>query len=204
MRFLRALVLCFVGLTAPGCGGSNTPGSPPAYDPDALARAAITQFDRNGNGTIEGSELDACPSLKSALAAIDKNKDKAISQDELAERFKAYKATNLTTTSFTCIVRLNGQPLDGATVTFVPEDFLKGTITGGSGKSDASGSVAVTMDGTTTSGLPYGLYRITVSKKSAGGAEAIPARYANGTALGREVSPDPRGGTVIELALTAP
>jgi hypothetical protein len=179
-----------------GCG-SGGPSGPPAYDPDALARAALAQFDKNNNGTIEGAELDACPSLKSALAAIDKNKDKALSADELADRFRAYKATNVTTASVSCTVRLNGQPLEGATVTFTPEDFLKDTISGGSGTSDVGGNVA-------TPPLPFGLYRISVSKKNAAGVEAIPARYNTATTLGREVSPDPRGGNTIELNLTSP
>jgi hypothetical protein len=204
MRFLQLLLLTILAGVPIGCGGDGGPGSPPAYDPDALAKAAITQLDKNGNGTIEGSELDACPSLKSALAAIDKNKDKALAQDELAERFKAYKATKLATTTFSCGVKFNGQPLEGATVTFVPEEFLKGTITGGSGKSDATGNVAIVQEGTGNPGLPYGLYRITVSKKNASGAEILPAKYVNGTALGREISPDPRGGTSLDLLLTSP
>jgi len=204
MRVLPALVLCITGLPTLGCGGSGPGGSPPAYDPDALAKAAVNQCDRNSNGTIEGSELDTCPSLKFALTAIDKNKDKAISQDELADRFKSYKSTNLATTSFSCLVRFNGQPLSDATLTFTPEDFLKGTITGGTGKTDGAGTAVITQDGTSITGLPYGLYRISVSKKGPSGSETIPARYVNGSALGRELSPDPRGGTAIELVLTSP
>ena len=193
---LTAGVLLALSLSAAGCGSGGTSG-PPAYDPDALARAAIAQFDKNGNGTLEGAELDACPSLKSALAALDKNKDKAISADELADRFRSYKATGVSATSFSCSVRLNGQPLEGATVAFTPEDFMKGTITGGSGTTDRGGNVE-------SSPLPFGFYRIVVSKKNAAGAEAIPAKYNTATTLGREISPDPRGGNTLELNLTSP
>jgi hypothetical protein len=197
-----SVALFALALLAAGCGKSSS--GPPSYDPDALARAAIAQLDKNGNGTIEGAELDACPSLRSALPAIDKNKDKALSADELTERFRAYKATGVTSASVSCTVRLNGQPLEGATVTFTPEEFLKGTIAGGSGTSDKTGALGFTTEGTNTPGLAFGLYRVSVSKKNAAGTETIPARYNTATTLGREVSPDPRGGGTIELSLTSP
>lgn len=194
MRRATGILLCC--LLAAGCGSGGTSG-PPAYDAEALARAAVAQLDKNKNGTIEGAELDACPALKAALAAIDKNKDKVVSADELADRFRAYKATGVTATSVSCTVRLNGQPLEGATVVFTPEEFLKDTISGGSGESDLGGNVPLPP-------LAFGLYRVSVSKKTAAGAESIPARYHSPTTLGREVSPDPRGGTTIDLNLTSP
>lgn len=199
--FAGVLLLYF--LCVVGCGGGSGTVPPPAYDPDALAKAAIEQCDKNRNGTLEGSELDGCPALKVKLTfeAIDKNKDKAVSADELADRFRSYRATGVSVTSVACTVRLNGQPLDGATVTFTPEAFLAGVIKGGSGKSDPDGGVA--LAGEAGGGLPFGMYRITVSKKTEAGAETIPAKYNTATALGREVSPD-RGGTTINLDLTSP
>src|SRR5262249_22606602 len=158
-----------------GCAGPNAPLTAPAYDPDAMADAALKQFDVNGNGTIEGVELNACPALKAALPALDTNKDKALSRDELVERFRSYKEAGVGAVSVSCTVRLNGQPLGGATVTFVPEDCMKGVVKGGSGTTDAEGVAQVQGEGGLP-GLPYGLYKVTVSKTS-GGPNLIPSRY---------------------------
>jgi hypothetical protein len=168
-----------------------------------MARAALKQFDRNGNGTIEGAELDGCPALKKALAVFDKNGDRAISADELAERFRAYKAAGIGAVGVSCLVRLNGHPIEKAVVRFVPEDCMNGATTSGTGTSDADG-VAVIAGDDGTPGLPYGLYRITVSLTANGGSEVIPARYNTSTTLGREIGPDPRGVSTIELDLKSP
>jgi hypothetical protein len=187
---------------ATGCAGPNAPLTAPEYDPDAMADAALKQFDGNGNGTIEGVELNACPALKAAMPAIDKNKDKAISRDELVERFRSYKEAGVGAVSVSCTVRLNGQPLEGATVTFVPEDCMKGTVKGGSGATDAEGVAQVKGEGGLP-GLPLGLYRVTVSKSS-GGSEQIPARYNAQTTLGAEIATGSRGTGSIEFNLTSP
>jgi hypothetical protein len=187
-----------------GCGGKNASLSAPSYDPSGMAQAAVSQYDKNGNGSLEGAELDAVPSLKFALAAIDKNKDKAISRDELTTRFEAYKAADVGALGVSCTVKLNSNILVGAVVTFVPEDCMKGTVTGGSGTSRDDGAVEIKGDGGVP-GLSYGLYKITVSKKNAGGTEELPARYHAQTILGREVFADARGGSpTIELNLTSP
>ena len=101
-------------------------------------------------------------------------------------------------------MRLNGQPLEQAIVTFIPEEFMDPTIKGGSGTTDMNGTASVAAEASSTPGLAYGLYRITVSKKTVTGTETIPLRYNTATTLGRELSPDPRGGTSIELSLTSP
>jgi hypothetical protein len=188
-----------------GCGGGkNAPLSAPSYDPGGMAQAAIGQYDKNGNGSLEGAELDAVPSLKFALAGIDKNKDKAVSRDELTARFESYKAADVGALGVSCTVRLNGVPVAGAVVTFVPEDCMKGTVKGGSGTSGDDGITEIQGEGGVP-GLAYGLYKITVSKKNAAGGEELPARYHAQTILGREVFADARGGSpTIELNLTSP
>ena len=193
---MRSLVLIAVAFSLSGCGGKNAPLSAPSYDPEEMARAAVQQYDKNGNGQIEGAELDACPALKGALTAIDANKDKAISVDELTERFRAYKQGAVAVVGVACVVKLNNRPFEGALVTFTPEDCMKGSVQGGSGTTDSSGAVALD--------LPYGLYKITVSRKS-GAGEELPARYNAATTLGREIGPDPRGAAgTIDLNLTSP
>jgi hypothetical protein len=200
---MRTLVLVVL-LAAAGCSGSSATLPPaPSYSPEAMADAALQQFDTNHNGTIEGAELDACPALKGALADIDKNKDKALSRDELVERFTAYKNRGANAIGVGCVVKLNGQMLSGASVKFVPEECMKGSIRGGTGTSDASGNVKLVLDGGDyMPGLQCGLYKIVVSKSGPGGEE-LPAKYNTQTTLGREVCTAGRGGgNNIELNLT--
>ena len=181
-----------------GCGGKSAPLSAPTYDPAGMAQAAVSQYDKNGNGRLDGAELDAIPALKLSLAAIDTNKDKAISLDELTTRFESYKAANVGALGVSVTVRVNGTRMGGVAVTFVPEDCMKGTATGGSGTTGDDGAAAIQSDG--VPGLPLGLYKITLSKKGASGNEELPARYNAQTTLGREIVADPRGGTpTIEL-----
>jgi hypothetical protein len=198
MRPLPAAL--FACALAAGCGGGRPAAvSPPSYDPEAMGRAAVKQYDRNGNGTIEGAELDACPGLKRSLAAVDKNGDKAVSADELADRFKAYQSTGVGAVNVPCKVTLNGNTLEGATVTFVPEDFMLGTVKGASGKTDANGYADLAPEGGGI-GVPLGFYKITVTKDG----ESIPARYNTLTTLGAEVNADARGNRNVELHLKSP
>ncbi|MBY0514128.1 MAG: hypothetical protein K2P78_09490 [Gemmataceae bacterium] len=203
MRHLPAAFLCCCALAVVGCGGSNAPLSAPSYDADGMAKAALQEYDKNGNGSLEGAELDACPGLKYALAAVDTNKDKSISFEELQVRFREYEKSRVGAVSVSCTVRLNGKGLDGATVTFTPEEFMKGKVKGAAGTSDAAGNVNLTAEGGIP-GLPIGVYKVTVSKKGADGSESVPAKYNAKTTLGFEVGPGGRGNPVAEFNLTSP
>jgi hypothetical protein len=59
--------------------------TPPAA-PTAAADAKFKAADKNGNGTLEGAEVDA---YKANLAKIDANKDGKISRDEFAAGSKS-------------------------------------------------------------------------------------------------------------------
>jgi hypothetical protein len=186
-----------------GCGGSAGPLVAPNYDSSSMSAAAIAQYDKNGNGSIDGAELDAIPSLKFSLAAIDTNTDKAITADELKARFDSYTASGIGALGVSCTVKLNGKELAGAVVTFKPEDCMKGTVPTGTGITNAEGGTAIVPEG--KPGMPCGLYKITVSKIEAGGSEQLPARYNSKSILGREIMSDARGGSpVFELNLTSP
>jgi hypothetical protein len=193
---MRSLILLLgvSGLVGLGC----RPGSPnalpvPAYDPEKMAAAALRQYDKNGNGVLESAELEACPALKGALARFDTDKDGAISADELRARFQSYKVLGTGAMAVGVEVKMGGRPLEGAIVTFTPEDCMLDAISGGSGYANVNGRV--TLDGPAgVPGLPCGLYRITVSKKSPTGVESVPAKYNTATTLGREISADPRSG----------
>jgi hypothetical protein len=94
-------------------------------------------------------------------------------------------------------ILLDGRPVEGATVTLVPEKFFQGGIPVAAASSNAEGIVEPTMEFGeeyavgTLSGVRPGIYRIEISKKGADGRELIPARYNSNTQLGREVGVGP-------------
>lgn len=59
---------------------------PAATAPNAAAETKFKAADKNGNGTLEGAEVDA---FKANLARIDANKDGKISRDEFAAGLKS-------------------------------------------------------------------------------------------------------------------
>src|SRR5207302_8687311 len=112
----------------------------------------------------------------------------------------AYQATGVGLLSVACRVTLDATPLEGATVTFVPEKFMGPGFEPASGVSDAKGSVPLTVKDLPAPGVRWGFYRIEVSKKNAAGNELLPARYNTATTLGAEVSTDMRRGIYLPLS----
>ncbi len=177
-----------LGLLLSGCGGSGlSPVLPPPLSPDEAAKKAIAQYDTNHDGFLAADELERCPALKSGLAAMDKDKDGRLSVAEIAGRLQEYNASKTGALTLLVSVTLDGQPLPDATVTFVPESFLGPGFKPASGVTSAHGKVFVrTQDGP---GVPYGMYRIEVSRKGPAGEE-LPARYNSQSELGVEIGPN--------------
>jgi hypothetical protein len=185
---------CF--LLVAGCSTAQPRLDPPQIDPAAAAAAAITEYDANHNGTIEGEELDKVPAFKSSLSLIDTNGDKMISAEEIAARLQAWKESRLALATCMCSVTMDGRPLVGAEVTFVPEAFLGPNVKTGKSvtKTSEMGMAIVTVDGVERngvklSGVSPGFYKVQVSKQD-GGKELIPERYNAHTELGQEIASD--------------
>ena len=193
----RRLLLgtCFAVLTF-GCGGGDRP---PNLSPEDAAKQAMAEYDKNGDGFLDAKELEHCPALKAALSTLDTNRDGKISAEEIAARLTFFKERNVGLFQPPCTVQLNGKPLEGATVTLVPEKFLVPAIKPAKGVSDRDGQVTLHPDGEERLGTSWGYFRIEVSKKDGGGKETLPARYNTQTVLGHEVAPGMRGGIVLNL-----
>lgn len=201
---MRPLRLAIGVLVLVGCSQSGTQlleAPVPKYDADGIPRAILTEFDKNGNGSIEPDEARACPALAGAFATIDANNDRRLSADELRKRVEAYGASTTGSVEVGCVVRLDEQPLPEATVTFVPEACMGGAIKPAVGTTDASGRCGVyKIDGKTHRGMAPGLYKIQVTKDGS----AIPAQFNSQTILGKEVFHNPREAEVyIELNLSS-
>jgi hypothetical protein len=170
-----------------GCGGSDTL-TPPSYSPERMAQDAMADYDTNHDGFLDAKELERCPALKGGLVAIDQNGDHRLSTDEIAARIRTYAESQVALEHVSCRLLLDGHPLQGATVTYVPEKFMGSSLRSATGVSNSQGGVGLITQGEKLPGVQPGFYRVQVSKKDAGGKETIPARYNQDTILGIEVS----------------
>ena len=147
----RALVVSLVAglvLTGAGCNFGPDRVRPPWIDAKKAGRLAMVMFDANKDGKLTGKELDKCPGLKAACtrsamgpATIDPG-GAGVTADMITERIIAWQASRLGRMSLRCMVTLNGRPLEGADVNFVPEPFIKEAsdkFDAASGKTDANG-----------------------------------------------------------------
>ena len=190
--------LACVAASAAGCSRGPARVKQPAIDPAAAGARALEAYDSNRDGSIAGAELDASPALKSALTRFDANQDGGISAAEIAERIKAWKAMKTGLASVRCQVLLDGKPLSGAVVDFVPEAFLGDQVKPASGKVNQFGDAAPTVsdadkpDPKLPGGVHIGLYTVTISKP-ASGKETLAARYNTKSTLGLEVAYDEPG-----------
>lgn len=175
-----------------GCSGRRVPM--PAISADKAGQEALAQYDSNKDGVLDADELKRSPALSSGVKALDKNKDGRISAEEIAERIKAYQASQVGLMGLVVQVTLDGKPLAGATVTLVPEKFLGDAIKPASGVSDARGTVQIRTEGAEVPGAACGWFRVEVSKKDSTGRETLPSRYNQTTTLGLEVAPDGQQG----------
>ncbi len=180
--------ICGVSLlTLSGCLGSPTAPAMPAFDPAGSAAAAITQYDANKDGKLDAKEMEKSKALAGAAAELDTTGDKALDSAELTARLQSYAEGGVARKMFSAQVLLDGAPLVGAEVKFVPEDFMLGAVAEGVGVSDPGGTVTITVPGVDPPGIGVGFYRIVVSKKDAAGKETIPAKFNTETTLGMEV-----------------
>jgi hypothetical protein len=181
-----------VALTA-GCGGGSAGRvSVPSYDPDAAARDAMKQFDKNGDRAIDGPELDAAPGLKAAFAG------KKVTADALKARIELYRAGGAGVMGYVVKVTRGGAPLDGAQLTFTPEPFLTGVVREATATTGPDGSATTfTADGESLPGLAPGMYRVSVSKPGVD----IPTAYATGSAVGCEVAGGRGGSASLEVRI---
>jgi hypothetical protein len=183
-----------------GCWGGPTPVSAPSLSPQAAAQAAMAEYDVNRDGFLDAQELVRCPALAHGLKALDKNGDKRISADELAERLEAFAASNVGLVGIPCSVQLDGNPLEGAKVTLRPEKFMGESFQPASGVSDHKGHVLLRTEGQDLPGTQWGYFQLEVSKTDAAGKETLPQRYNMATTLGQEVRPDRREAIVLHLS----
>lgn len=196
------VIVCFAFLALIGCSGKPGRLLPPDIPAEA-GQEAVTKYDGNGNGAIDGDELAKVPALKAALSRVDKNGDGQVSADEINERIEAWRASRTALMRYVVTVQRDKRPLDGATVTLVPEGFLGSAVKTAKGTTRGSGSASIEISNNPDeSGVQLGYYRIEVTKPDASGKEQLPARFNTETELGVEVSRDDPNADHLILNLT--
>jgi hypothetical protein len=161
----------------------------PKIDAKGAGAKAIELYDANHDGKLSGEELDKCPGLKAALHEVDPDGSGEITADMIAARIEAWQRSKLARMTVSCKVLLDGEPMAGAEVKFVPEKFLGKNLKVATGKTDANGMAMLsipTVGPGDPPGVAPGFYRVEITKAD----EKIPAEYNTDTIFGQEVATD--------------
>lgn len=164
-----------------GCADGPEKIPEPDMNPTAVAAAILGEYDKDASGELSNSELKPCKGLaqlaQNTLLPLDVDGSGEVSADELAEKFKAF--VEVKRQLFLCKVTFRNRPLEGGTVTLIPEPFMGDTVPSASGEVDQDGNCNLATD----DGLPgvvAGLYKVEIDHPDA----KIPAKYNTDTTLG--------------------
>lgn len=179
------LVFLLNGLFVVGCSNSVSRVYPPEYSSDA-GNNAVADFDIDGDSLLDAAELEKVPGLLACLSAVDTDKDKKISQQEVDLRVDSWIKSRVGEMPVSCQFLLDGEPIEGALVEFIPESFLGERVPSGTGTTNEHGETVVSMAPERLAdpnygGMACGFFRVHVRK------EGIPAKYNDETILGCEV-----------------
>jgi hypothetical protein len=193
IRLIAAAALAAL-LTSCGCSGGARPIEPVKIAGDAGSQA-IALYDKSGDGALDDAELSGCPALLKRKAVYDTDADGRVSASEIDERIAAWQSQGMGIRALNVLVRLDGRPLAGATVRFVPEEFLGSGPKPASGVTDSSGGAKIgvakddlpeDLQKAMIRGIYGGLYKIQISHPQ----RKIPSKYGDSTTLGEEIARD--------------
>ena len=171
------LVIVFACLTAVG-GCSRTPDRvhPPSFDPGNIGAQALAAYDGDQDGALSTAELEAVPSLQAGISRLDLDRDGRITAAEITARVEVWQELRAGLIPATCTVTQGGKPIRGATVAYIPEDFLGGNVQPAQGttRSDGRAKLSVAEEHRPSpayKGVQPGYYRIEVTLPDGGKAD---------------------------------
>jgi hypothetical protein len=206
--------LLFVGLMMmfwlAGCDRKPDRAEVPTLDPAAIASGAMAAYDTNSDGSVAGEELEKAASITDhaelTVKMIDKNGDGQISKEEVQNRVQEWIDSKVGILSFHCLVKLDGKPLEGATVKYVPESFMGGAVEEATGTTDETGAavLAIAQEKLPShlkgiNGMRSGFYKVQITHPTT----SIPAKYNTETILGHEVASDSVGSINVVHELSS-
>lgn len=193
--------LALLGAVSIGCGDAGRV-EPPEINPTVAGKAAIREYDSDGDQRISREESRQCPGIADeAFGRYDANGDGHVTAQEITDRLQGMLDKNIGLVPAWCMVYLDGQPLRGAVVLLQPEIFLEGMIGEARGVTNARGMAhlnAAEQEGDDPlPGVPPGIYRVQITHPEID----LPPRYNSSTTLGMEVAPMERGADNKEFRL---
>lgn len=196
-------LVAILGFLLTGCTGSPAGVTGPKWDPAAAARQALSENDVNGDQKLSKEELKKSPGLLVAMSSLDRDGDGTISEEELQTGLAEMGQAATALVKVPCSVTHGGRPLEGATVTFVPESFLGGGIKSASGVTGPDGMAIPTVADEELpaeyrgrlKGVPCGIFRVMVTHPSV----TVPPKFNTETTIGRVVTRRERETLMINL-----
>jgi hypothetical protein len=193
-------------LTIVGCDSGSARVKQLYVNSTSASEAAIKQHDKDGNGTLDSTELKSIASIGNVSDQYDTDRDGQISALEIRSRIDKWQAMKVAMVSCGFVVKLDGKPLPEAKVRLDPEPFLADTLRPCFGATDSRGRVTPSQeeasignqsDGLT--GVPPGLYRISITHPK---LEKL-KQYHSETILGLQIAPDDPSLMNLELKLAS-
>ena len=100
-----------------GCSDTLPSAKMPPLDPAAIAQAAMSRYDGNGDGKLDAKELAASPAISAMLRTVkdhDAGHADSLTAADIAARVAAWKASGGVLFSGRTRVTLDGKRLEGA------------------------------------------------------------------------------------------
>jgi hypothetical protein len=192
-----------------GCSSRPDRVRPVDIDPASASSAALELYDKDADGALAGAELAAVPGIKKHVNLYDRDGDGRVTREEIAARLQSWNDNSLALHGATFAIQLDGQWLDGATVTLVPEPYLGENVKPATGVTMSNGFTDTShadeflpksTNGRPMAGVFSGTYKVQITHPS----RQIPARYNTATELGEEIAFDLNPtGDPIRIAITS-
>jgi hypothetical protein len=195
MSLLQFLLAAPMILAMVGCG--NHPAAIPVVEVDSTlaSRRAIELYDRNADGMLSPTELEAVPGILKHVDLYDGNNDGQISASEIEDRIRVWEEQRMGMRGLAIRVALDRKPLAGARIDLIPEEYLGPNCKPATGVTNERGVARVSIAPEDLPplfverkirGVQGGVYRIKVTHAQ----RKIPARYNSDSTLGEEIATD--------------
>jgi len=201
-KLLRRALLIAVTTCSLSAGCSQRPAGPrpPNIDAQQSGEYALELHDSNDDRELDATELGQIPGILHALPIYDRDSNGKVSAAEIAARILQWRKDDTGLLMLSCVVLLDGRPLEGAHVRLVPEPFLGDEIRVATTTTGRRGQGLLKLADEDLPGhlrgLPgvaLGIYKVEVTHPTI----ELPAKYHSATELGLEVgddSPELQGG----------